>query len=49
MKESLLVDNGLPLEFWAEAMNIANYPQNKLLTKSQRGELIPEKEWTGKK
>ena len=49
MKESLLVDNGLSLEFQAEAMDIANYPQNKLPTKTQRGELILEKKWTGKK
>lgn len=49
MKDSLLVNSGLPLEFWVEAMDTANYLQNCLLTKSQKGELIPEKSWTGEK
>lgn len=49
MKDSLLVDSGLPLEFWAEAMDTANYIRNRLPTKSQIGELVPEEAWTGKK
>lgn len=42
IKDFLLLDSGLPLDFWAEAMDTANYLQNRLPTKSQRGELIPE-------
>lgn len=49
MKDSLLIDSDLPLEFWAEAMDTANYLQNRLPTKSQRGEMIPEETWTGRK
>lgn len=49
MKDLLVVDNGFPLEFLAEAMDTTNYLQNRVLTNSQRGELIPEEEWTGKK
>lgn len=49
MKDSFLIDSGLPLEFWVEAMDTANYLQNRLPTKSQRGELIPEEDWTGEK
>lgn len=43
MKDSLLIDSGLPLEFWAETMDTANYLQNCLPTKSQRREIILEK------
>lgn len=49
MKDSLLIDSNLPSEFWAEVMDIANYLRNRLPTKSQREELIPEEAWTGKK
>lgn len=49
MKDSLLLDSGLPLDFWAEAMDTANYLQNRLPTKSWRRELIPEEAWTRKK
>lgn len=49
MKDFLLVDSGLSLEFWAEAMDIANYIQNRLPTKSQIGELVLEEAWTRKK
>lgn len=49
MKDSLLVDSGLPLNFWAEAMETANYLRNRLPTKSRRGELIPEECWTGER
>lgn len=49
MKDSLLIDNGLPLEFWAEAMDTANYLQNPLSIKSQRREMIPEEAWMEKK
>lgn len=49
MKDSLLIDSGLPLQFWAEAMNTANYLRNRLPTKIQQGEIIPEVAWTGEK
>lgn len=49
MKDFLLIDSGLSLEFWAEVMDIANYLQNRLSTKSQRGEMIPEEVWIEKK
>lgn len=49
MKDSLLIDSGLLLEFWAEAIDIANYLQNQLFTKSQKGEMISEEAWTEKK
>lgn len=49
IKDSLLIDSRLPLEFWAEVMDTANYLRNRLSTKSQRGELIPDECWTGKK
>lgn len=48
LKDSLLLDSGLPLEFWAEAMDTANYFRNRLLTKSQSRELISDKAWTNK-
>lgn len=48
MKDPLLLDNGLPLDFWAQAMNIANYLRNRLPTKSQKKELILEKTWLKK-
>lgn len=34
MKNSLLVDSRLPLNFWAEAIETANYLRNRLPTKS---------------
>lgn len=49
MKDSLLINSGLPLEFWAEVMDTANYLRNHLPTKSQVGELILEESWTGEK
>lgn len=49
MKNSLLINSGLLLEFWAEVMDTANYLQNRLSTKNQRGEIILEEIWTEKK
>ncbi len=50
MKDLMLIDSGLPNNFWAEAMEIANYLRNKLLTKSKsHGEIIPEKSQIGKR
>lgn len=40
IKDFLLLDSGLLLDFWAKAIDTANYLQNKLLTKNQRGKLI---------
>ena len=49
IKDSLLIDSRLPLKFWAEAMDTANYLRNRLPTKSQMGEMIPKEAWTEKK
>ncbi len=50
MKDSMLIDSGLPNDFWAEAMETANYLRNKLPTRSKNhGEIIPEESWTGKR
>lgn len=50
MKDALLVDSALPPEFWAEAMDTANYLRNRLPTKVQgRGKIISEEAWTGEK
>ena len=42
MKDLLLINNNLLLEFWAKAIDTTNYLQNRLLTKNQKGEMIPE-------
>lgn len=34
IKDFLLIDNNLPPEFWAEAIDTANYLQNRLPNKS---------------
>ena len=49
IKNSLLVDSGLLLEFWSEVIDITNHLQIRLFTKRQRGELFLEEQWTGKK
>ena len=50
MKDSMLIDSGLPNGFWAEAMEAANYLRNRLPTKSKNhGEMIPEESWTGQR
>ena len=49
MKDSMLIDSGLPNGFWAEAMETANYLRNRLPTRSRtHGEMIPEEAWTGR-
>ena len=49
MKDSMLIDSRLPNGFWTEAIETANYLQNRLPTKSKNhGEMIPEKAWTGR-
>ncbi len=50
MKDSMLIDSGLPNGFWAEAMETANYLRNRLPTRSKNhGEVIPEEAWTGQR
>lgn len=49
IKDSLLIDNGLSLKFWIKPIDTANYQQNCLPIKSQREELIPKENKTGKK
>lgn len=48
MKDSLLIDSGLPNQFWAEAMDTANYLRNRLPTRrtADRAVIIPEEAWT---
>lgn len=49
MKDSLLIDSGLPNNFWAKAMETANYLRNRLPTRSKNhGEVILEESWTGR-
>ncbi len=48
MKDALLIDIELPIDFWAEAMKTAYYLRNRLPTKTRRhGEVIPEEKWCG--
>lgn len=47
MKDSLLIDSGLPINFWAEAMDTSNYLRNRLPTKrADKTIIIPEEAWT---
>ena len=46
MKDSLLIDSGLPTQFWAEAMDTANYLRNRLPTRRTKTVIIPEEAWT---
>ena len=48
MKDSLLIDSKLLNQFWAEAMDTANYLQNWLSIKHKTDEtiIILEKTWT---
>ena len=47
MKDSLLIDSGLPTQFWAEAMDTANYLRNRLPTRrTDKAVIIPEEAWT---
>lgn len=50
MKDSLLIDSGLPNDFWAETVGTANYLRNRLSTRSKNhGKMIPEESWTGRR
>ena len=46
MKDSLLIDSGLPVNFWAEAMDTANYLRNQLPTRREGPTFIPEEALT---
>lgn len=49
-KDLMLIDIGLPNNFWAEAMETANCFQNRLSTKSKNyDEMIPEETWNGRR
>lgn len=43
IKVFFLLDSVLSLNFWVEAINIANYLQTKMSTKSSKREFIPKK------
>ena len=48
MNDAFLIDSELPIDFWAEAMETANYLRNRLPTKTRgHGEVIPEEKWCG--
>lgn len=47
MARCMLIQSGLPLKFWAEAISTATYLRNRCLSKSLNGE-TPHKIWTGK-
>ena len=48
MKDSLFINNELPIQFWAKAMDTANYLLNRLPTRriADNAVIIPEKAWT---
>ena len=46
MKDSLLIDSGLPVNFWVKAMDTANYFRNRLLTRCNSVTFISEEAWT---
>lgn len=47
MKDFLLIDNNLSVNFWAKAMDIINYLQNWLLTTQvNKFVIVPKEAWT---
>ena len=47
MKNSLLIDSKLPINFWAKAMDTANYPQNRLPSRrADKTVILLEEAWT---
>ncbi|KMQ87616.1 retrovirus-related pol polyprotein from transposon tnt 1-94 [Lasius niger] len=46
MARCLMIQSGLPLSFWGEAINTANYIRNRCPTSSLNGK-TPYKKWTG--
>lgn len=50
IKDLMFIDSGFSNNFWAEAIEIANYLRNKLPIRSKNhSKIIPEKSWTGKR
>ena len=49
MKDSLLIDSRLLVNFWAEVIDTSNYLRNRLLTRRNGPAFILEKAWTGTK
>ena len=50
MKDSMLIDSGLPNDFWAKVIETANYLQNRLPIRSKNHEeVIPKESWTGQR
>ena len=49
IKNLLLINSSLPVNFWAEAMDTANYLCNQLPTRRGGPSFIPEEPWTSKK
>ena len=48
MKDSMLIDSGFSNNFWAEAIEIADYLRIKLPIRSKNhGEVIPKESWIG--
>ena len=47
MKDSLFIDSGLSVNFWAEAIDTSNYLPNRLSTRRNDSVFISEKAWTG--
>ena len=46
MKDSLLINSGLPVNFWAETINRNNYLRNRLSTRQNGPAFILEEVWT---
>lgn len=46
---TMLKPKELPIFLWAEAMNTAVYPQNRVLSSEKRGGKTPWEIWTGTK
>lgn len=49
MKDSMLVDAGLPTKLWAEGMDTANYLKNRPVVQRHNESIIPGEKWTGNK
>lgn len=49
MKDLMMINSGLPNNFWMKVIETANYFQNRLPTKSRNHrKVIPEEFWTRK-
>ena len=47
IKDSLLINSRLPVNFWTEAMDTNNYLRNRLSTRRNGLAFILEEVWTG--